>query len=75
MTAIQKDPTTGGADVAPLFYSRPDACAMLGGIGNTKFYELVKAGRLRIVKLGTRTLVSAAELQRFAAEVVQEGGE
>ena len=27
------------------------------GIGTTKFYEEVKAGRLRAVKCGTRTLV------------------
>jgi hypothetical protein len=26
-------------------------------IGNTKFYEEIKAGRLRAVKLGTRTLI------------------
>ena len=27
------------------------------GIGKTQFYEEVKAGRLRIVKVGTKTLV------------------
>jgi excisionase family DNA binding protein len=30
-------------------------------IGRTKFYEEVKAGRLRTVKLGKKTLIPAAE--------------
>ena len=35
------------------------------GIGRTKFYELVNAGEIEIVKLGTRTLVPASAAQTF----------
>jgi len=58
---------------APLFYSVTEARRMLGGIGVTKFYQLRAAGRIRTCSLGTRTLVHADELHRFAAEVVQDG--
>jgi len=40
-------------------------------IGRTKFYEEVKIGRIKVVKLGKRTLVPATEpaewLKRLAA--------
>jgi len=36
------------------------------GVGNTKFYEEVKAGRLRAVKLGVRTLVLYADAAAWA---------
>jgi len=44
----------------------------LGGIGHSTFYELVKAGRIRTVKLGRRTFVMADEIDRFLA-TIQEG--
>lgn len=37
------------------------------GIGRTKFYELVKAGHIKIAKCGRRTLISEAEAKRFQA--------
>jgi excisionase family DNA binding protein len=45
----------------------PQACARLG-IGRTAFYELLKSGEIRAIKVGTRTLVPESELQRFIAE-------
>lgn len=48
----------------PLANQVPQACARLG-IGRTAFYELIKSGELRCFKVGTRTLVPEAELQRF----------
>jgi len=36
------------------------------GLGRTKFYELVKAGRIKIVSVGRRTLVVYADLERLA---------
>lgn len=35
------------------------------GIGHTKFYEEVKAGRLRIRKVGKRSLVSFEDAERW----------
>lgn len=36
-------------------------------IGRTTFYEEVKAGRIRVLKAGKRTLVSTEEAQRWLA--------
>lgn len=57
---------------SPLFYNIGEARRILGGIGLTKFYALRASGRIRTCKLGTRTLVPASELYRFAAEIAQE---
>lgn len=46
-------------------YPVSEARHRLGGLSNTAFYELVKAGRLNVVKLGRRTFVTAGEIQRF----------
>lgn len=34
-------------------------------IGRTKFYELVNAGELKLIKIGGRTLVPRSELERL----------
>jgi excisionase family DNA binding protein len=47
-------------------------CALVGNISRTTFYELVKAGRLRTVKLGSRTYVSRAERERFLSSLTRE---
>lgn len=39
------------------------------GIGATKFYELVKAGEIKTVKCGKRTLIRTDEAQRFVASL------
>jgi excisionase family DNA binding protein len=36
------------------------------GLGRTKFYELVKADRIKTVSVGRRTLVVYADLERLA---------
>lgn len=41
----------------------------IGGISHSTFYELVKAGRIKTVKLGRRTFVMADEIERFLATV------
>lgn len=38
----------------------------LTGIGRTRFYEEVRLGRLKLVKSGRRSLVTVAEMQRWA---------
>ena len=51
----------------PLANSISDCCARLG-IGRTLMYDLIKQGKLRSIKLGTRTLIPESELQRLIAE-------
>ena len=38
------------------------------GIGRTKFYELVAAGKIKTVRIGGRRLVPADEAQRLVRE-------
>jgi excisionase family DNA binding protein len=38
-----------------------EACS----IGRSTFYEEVKAGRIRILKAGKRTLIASSEVQRW----------
>ena len=50
----------------PCFLSVEEACKQLS-ISNSFFYLLVKRGQLGIVKLGRRTLVPFAELERLSS--------
>jgi excisionase family DNA binding protein len=50
----------------PCFLSVEEACKQLS-ISNSFFYLLVKRGQLRTVKLGRRTLVPYAELERLSS--------
>jgi excisionase family DNA binding protein len=42
----------------------PEACR-LTGIGRSKLYELIRAGEIRTIKVGTITLVPVASLSEF----------
>jgi excisionase family DNA binding protein len=47
---------------------RPREAAKRLGVGHTRFYELVNEGRLRLVRLGERSVgVTETELARFVA--------
>ena len=52
-------------NVEPLFVSVNDGAKILG-LGRSKFYEEAKQGRIQLVKLGKRSLVSMASLKAFA---------
>jgi excisionase family DNA binding protein len=52
----------------PILLSIPDACRVLG-IGRSKLYELINAGRLDIVKIGRRTLIRAASIRVLAENI------
>lgn len=52
---------------AKIRYTPKEAQAALG-LGNTRFWALVKAGRLRLYYDGPRAFVSRAELVRYDAE-------
>ena len=45
-----------------------EACEFLGGIGVTKFYELVRNDELPIVKLGRRSVVLIDDLEEYLAK-------
>ena len=49
----------------------PDTCSRLG-IGRTLVYDLLKQGKLRSIKLGSRTLIPESELKRLIAEQLTE---
>ena len=48
----------------PISVRIPEACR-LTGIGRSKLYELIAAGEIEIVKVGTITLVPVTSLRRF----------
>lgn len=41
------------------------------GIGRTRFFEILSEGHIQAVRLGKRTLIPVAELERFAAALPQ----
>lgn len=47
-----------------------DACRRLG-VGRSTLYELIKAGEIRTIKIGTRTLVPEDELQKVIRSRLQ----
>jgi len=49
----------------PITVTVPTALAVTG-LGRTKFYELVKDGRIRTIAIGRRTLVIFADLEKLA---------
>lgn len=54
----------------PLAYQPKDAALRLG-IGKTTLYELIAAKKIRVVKIGVRTLIPEAELQRYLADEIK----
>jgi excisionase family DNA binding protein len=49
---------------------RPKEARQRLGVGNTKFYELVNAGRIKLVKLGPRAVgVVEDQLDKFIDEL------
>ena len=58
--------STGASD-APLAYQVAHFCKAIG-LGKTKFYELVAAGKIKTIVIGGRRLIPAAEAQRLVRE-------
>lgn len=82
-TDVQDSPQTGGKPrvgwkasphLQPLLNRIEHGAARLG-VSRSWMYREIAAGRLTVVKIGTRTLIAEAELQRFAAELAQRGSE
>jgi excisionase family DNA binding protein len=52
--------------MSPILFSTREAAHRLS-VGKTKLFALLKDGRIKAVRLGTRTLIRASELEAFAA--------
>lgn len=52
---------------SPRAYRVPDACRALG-VGRSTLYKLASAGKLRLVRIGGRTVVPGNEVERLATE-------
>lgn len=66
---IKRSPQKPCADTLPLPFEpitvRIPVAIQLTGIGRSKLYELIKAGDIETVKIGTATLVKVASLRRL----------
>jgi excisionase family DNA binding protein len=49
-------------------FTTREACEALR-CGKTKLFDLLKSGRLKAVRLGTKTLIPTSEIERFIAEL------
>ncbi len=49
---------------SPLAYRVKDFCELVG-ISNATLYKYVNLGKIRVIKIGGRTLVPAAEVDRL----------
>ncbi len=56
-----------------LLHPIPEARKMLGDIGHTKFYQIVGAGKLKLVKIGRRSFLTDEEIRRYAASLQADG--
>lgn len=56
----------------PLNIGIPEAARVLG-VGRSSIYELLKAGRLASVRIGTRRLITVTSLEALSANLA--GGE
>jgi len=63
--AEEPEEPQGNQPEEPLLYNADAAARILGGISTSMVYRLVQTKELRPVKLGTRTLFTREELQRF----------
>jgi excisionase family DNA binding protein len=56
----------------PLTVRIPEACR-LTGIGRSKLYELIAAGQIEVIKVGTISLVPVSSLLEFLRARTREG--
>lgn len=49
----------------PLLYNVADACFILGNISKQMLYRLINTKQIRPVKIGSRSMFTMEELQRF----------
>lgn len=59
------------AELQKLALSIPEFCLVVG-IGRSRAYEEIKAGRLPILKCGRRTLISRAAIEEWLARLSEQ---
>lgn len=50
-----------------LAYPVNEAARLIGGLSRSTVYELIKSGEIKVIKVGTRTLIPRGELEVFIA--------
>lgn len=72
LRAVVGDPNEGlepaERDIVPLLYNVSDACFILGNISKQMLYRLIHLQRIHPVKIGTRSLFTMEELERYVRE-------
>lgn len=63
--ATGERPSMPAGSLTKLFYSRREAAAMLS-MGTRTLTELIRRQEIRVRRVGRRTYITAAELERFA---------
>lgn len=66
------NPRSKSADSAPALLNSIETVKRRLALGHTATYGLVRAGRLKIVKVGRRSFVTESELARFVASIEAE---
>jgi excisionase family DNA binding protein len=59
---MRHTPPRQHGDLSPITLRIADACRITG-IGRSKFYELIKAGEIEVIKVGAMTLVPMSGIQ------------
>ena len=55
-----------------ILYAEKQVRERLGGLGHTKYYELLASGELRSVKVGRRWFVPAVALEQYIGWLQQQ---
>jgi hypothetical protein len=63
---LSRDERSAGGTMKPLAVTVGTACT-LSGLGPTSIWKAVKQGRLEVVRVGRRTLVTFSSLERLLA--------
>jgi excisionase family DNA binding protein len=68
------DPVNHSSEInmAPLVHTVPEACSG-AKVGRTALYEAIRAGALRAVKRGRRTLILDEDLRRWVQSLPEIG--
>jgi hypothetical protein len=59
------------ATLPPFFADIPEFRRMIGGIGKTAAYELIDRHKVQVVKVGSRSMIPFAEVERVRDELMK----